>query len=167
MEITLYFIQDQKNLTVSASACEFMELILKQVSGEKFSSFSNKISQKIIEPLIESFYKVIQIDSSEMQPMQVNIINLLELIFNHCNFKGTKTDNYSEPDQRAKSIEKQAKILENLRHDRQQPMLIRAIIKGLQSPVSFIRQKFIKFVIMFVPYLKDFAKSYDSYKKDF
>lgn len=100
-----------------------------------------------------------------MQPMQVNIINLLELIFNHCNFQGIKTDSYSDHDQKAKSLERQAKILENTGN--QQPMLIKAIIKGLQSPVSFIRQKFIKFVTMFVPYLKSFAKTHDSFKKDF
>lgn len=46
-------------------------------------------------------------------------------------------------------------------------MLIQAILKGLKSPVSFIRQKFIKFVIMFVPYLKSLAKTHDVYKKDF
>ena len=143
----------------------FLLLILKQVSGEKYASFSNKISQKIIEPLIQSFWDVIQHDSSDMQPTQVNIINLLELIFNHCNFQGIKTDSFSDQDQKAKSLERQAKILENTGN--QQPMLIKAIIKGLQSPVSFIRQKFIKFVTMFVPYLKSFAKTHDSFKKDF
>jgi hypothetical protein len=35
-----------ETLTVNASACEFMELILKQV--EKYSSISNKISHIIV-----------------------------------------------------------------------------------------------------------------------
>lgn len=45
--------------------------------------------------------------------------------------------------------------------------LIEAIIEGLNSPVSFVRQKFIKFVTMFVPYLKNFAKTQASYQKEF
>ena len=70
-----------ETLTVNASACEFMELILKQV--EKYSSISNKISHIIVQPLIETFYHVIK---KKNYAMQVNIINLLDLIFNECNF---------------------------------------------------------------------------------
>ena len=40
-------------LTVNASACEFMELILKQV--EKYPNISNKIAHVIIKPLIITF----------------------------------------------------------------------------------------------------------------
>jgi hypothetical protein len=70
-----------ETLTVNASACEFMELILKQV--EKYSTISNKIAHIIIKPLIETFYHVIK---NKNYAMQVNIINLLDLILNECNF---------------------------------------------------------------------------------
>ena len=74
-------VENSQTLTVNASACEFMELILKQV--EKYSSFSNKISHIIIEPLIDTFYNVIL---KKNYAMQVNIINLLDLIFKEGNF---------------------------------------------------------------------------------
>ena len=74
-------------LTVNASACEFMELILKQV--EKYSKFANKIAHTIISPLIETFNHVIQ---SKNYAMQVNIINILDLILNECNFQGNVSD---------------------------------------------------------------------------
>lgn len=48
--------QQGQNLTVNASACEFMLLILKQV--EKYHSVSNKIAHIIIKPLIDTFYHV-------------------------------------------------------------------------------------------------------------
>ena len=68
-------------LTVNASACEFMELILKQV--QKYGVKSNKIAHTIIGPLINTFYHVIE---KKNYAMQVNIINLLDLILNECNF---------------------------------------------------------------------------------
>ena len=45
--------------------------------------------------------------------------------------------------------------------------LIDSIINGLKCEVSFVRQKFIKFVEMFVPYIRKFAKEYDGFKDDF
>ena len=68
-------------LTVNASACEFMELILKQV--QKYAVKSYKIAHKIIGPLINTFYHVIE---KKNYAMQVNIINLMDLILNECNF---------------------------------------------------------------------------------
>jgi hypothetical protein len=58
-----------------------MELILKQVA--KYSTISNKIAHYIISILIETFYHVIK---NKNYAMQVNIINLLDLILNECNF---------------------------------------------------------------------------------
>ena len=46
-------ITQSDTLTVNASACEFMELILKQV--EKYPKNSNKIAHMIIMPLIDTF----------------------------------------------------------------------------------------------------------------
>jgi len=73
--------QAAETLTVNASACEFMELILKQV--QKYSDISNKIAHLIITPLINTFHHVIV---KKNFAMQVNIINLLDLILNECNF---------------------------------------------------------------------------------
>lgn len=75
-----------------------MELILKQV--EKYNSISNKISHIIVQPLIETFYHVIK---KKNYAMQVNIINLLDLIFNECNFQGHKQDNLGSKDQAVES----------------------------------------------------------------
>ena len=49
-----------------------------------------KIAHVIIKPLIETFYHVIE---NKNYAMQVNIINLLDLILNECNFLGTVLDN--------------------------------------------------------------------------
>ena len=75
-------------LTVNASACEFMELILKQV--EKHGNISNRIAHMIVKPLIDTFHHLIEKNN---YAMQVNILNLLHLIFNDCNFQGNKNDN--------------------------------------------------------------------------
>jgi hypothetical protein len=76
--------QATETLTVNASACEFMELILKQV--QKYPSHSNKIAHVIIKPLIKTFNHCIK---KKNFAMQVNIINLLDLILNECNFQGS------------------------------------------------------------------------------
>ena len=98
-----------------------MELILKQV--EKYSSISNKISHIIVQPLIETFYHVIK---KKNYAMQVNIINLLDLIFNECNFQGHKQDSLGSKDQAVESQQNCANIFKNSR-------LIDAIILGLRS----------------------------------
>ena len=46
---TLY----QESQTVNASACEFMELILKYL--EPYKDTSNRIAHMIIEPLLRTF----------------------------------------------------------------------------------------------------------------
>ena len=146
---------NSQTLTVNASACEFMELILKQV--EKYSSFSNKISHIIIEPLIDTFYNVIL---KKNYAMQVNIINLLDLIFKEGNFQGAKIDAFSYKEQQEDSKLKCIMIFKNSK-------LIDCIIMGLKSEVSFVRQKFIKFVEMYIPYLRKFTKENDKFKDDF
>jgi hypothetical protein len=45
--------------------------------------------------------------------------------------------------------------------------LIDAIILGLKSEVSFVRQKFIRFVEMYVPYLRKFTRENETFKDDF
>ena len=47
------------------------------------------------------------------------------------------------------------------------PQFIEAIILGLKSYQSFVRQKFIKFVEMLVPYMRKFTKDNDQFKDDF
>lgn len=47
-----------ETLTVNASACEFMELLLKQVQKSKVKSY--KIAHMIIGPLISTFKHVIE-----------------------------------------------------------------------------------------------------------
>ena len=75
----------QRNiLTINASACEFMELLLKQISTDKFKKESNEIAHQIISQLIDSFKDVI---SRNDQAMQVNIINLVGLILKITTFE--------------------------------------------------------------------------------
>jgi len=64
-----------------------MELLLKQYV--KYPSISTKIAHAIIKPLIDTFYHVIE---RKNYAMQVNIINLLDLILNECNFQGSQLD---------------------------------------------------------------------------
>mmetsp|Transcript_1941 Transcript_1941/g.2809 ORF Transcript_1941/g.2809 Transcript_1941/m.2809 type:complete len:136 (-) Transcript_1941:3176-3583(-) len=92
--------------------------------------------------------------------MQVNIINLLGLILNECNFQGNKADERGNKDSIEDSRAKCATIFKNSR-------LIDAIILGLKSELSFVRQKFIRFVEMFVPYLRKFTRENESYKDEF
>jgi len=142
-------------LTVNASACEFLELILKQV--EKYFNHSHRIAHIIIEPLINTFHHVIE---RKNYAMQVNIINLLDLILNECNFQGSKgdTSNNAFKDEDAK--QRCAAILRSEK-------LLEAIKMGLESDVSFVRQKFIKFVEMLVPYMRRMTKEYDQFKDSF
>jgi len=140
---------------VNASACEFMELILKQV--QKYSNISNKIAHIIISPLIETFYHCIL---KKNYAMQVNIINLLDLILNECNFQGGKHENHANKELGDDSKKKCAEILKNSR-------LLESIILGLKSDVSFVRSKFIKFVEMLIPYMRKFTKENDFFKEDF
>lgn len=132
-----------------------MELLLKQFV--KYSSDSMKIAHVIIKPLIETFYHVIE---NKNYAMQVNIINLLDLIMNECNFLGTVLDNQSDRNQVADARQKCIAIFKDSK-------LIDAIILGLQCDVSFVRQKFIKFVEMYVPYLRKFTRENENFKQIF
>ena len=165
VEITLSFIRaeyqkkdnkQENTLTVNASACEFMELLLKQV--QKYSNVANKIAHHIAGPLVNTFYHVI---SNNNNAMQVNIINLLEIIFQECNFQGQKTDQSTPRFFTDNSLQYCAAILKS-------PRFIESIILGLKSDVSFVRQKFIKFVEMLVPYMRKFTKENEQlFKTDF
>ena len=46
-------------------------------------------------------------------------------------------------------------------------LFITTIIDGLKQDVSYVRQKFIKFVEMFVPYLKKFTKDHPAFVKHY
>ena len=61
--------------------------------------------------------------------MQVNIISLLDLILNHCNFQGIKNDNNRNEDER---VQKCSAILGD-------DLLIGTIILGLKQDISFVR----------------------------
>jgi hypothetical protein len=144
-----------ETLTVNASACEFMELLLKQV--EKYGQISNKMAHKIINPLIDTFHMAVV---NKNYAMQVNIINLLNLILNECNFLGNQGEERNNKSLVEESKVKCAKTLRN-------SQLMEGIILGLKSDVSFVRQKLIKFVEMLVPFLKKFAKDNENFKADF
>lgn len=62
--------------------------------------------------------------------MQVNIISLLDLILNHCNFQGIKNDNNTKNED-----ERVQKCISILGDD----LLIGTIILGLKQDISFVR----------------------------
>jgi hypothetical protein len=85
--ITLQFIQGQAvesfneklytdSQTVNASACEFMELILKNLDYNK--EISNEVAHIIINPILQTFEQVIL---NKNIAMQVHLLNLLKVIF--------------------------------------------------------------------------------------
>ena len=81
-----------------------------------------------------------------------NIINLLDLILNHCNFQNNYGNKEMSEDQRKQCIA----IFSN-------PIFIESLLLGLKCDVRFVRQKFIKFVEMFVPYIRKFVKDNSSF----
>ena len=66
----------QDSQTVNASACEFMELILKSL--ENHPEVSNEIAHLIVEPILRTFSQVID---NQNNAMQVHLLNLLKVIF--------------------------------------------------------------------------------------
>lgn len=93
--------------------------------------------------MIETFYEVVKKKSLAMQD---NIINILDFMLNKCNIKGHKMNNEAESKQKCLEIFKNSQF-------------INAIIMGLKCDSSFVRLKFIKFVEMYVPYLRKFDQS--------
>lgn len=116
---------------------------------------SYKIAHMIIKPLIHTFHNVIE---KENFAMMVNIINLLDLILNECNFQGQK--NISKELIDTKQIRQNCEEIFVFRNC----VLLQSIKDGLSSNLSFVRQKFIKFVEMLVPYMRKFTKENESFK---
>jgi hypothetical protein len=145
-----------KTTTVNASACEFMDLLMKQVN--QYPDISNKIAHLIIEPLIATLHRTIE---SNNHAMQVNMINLLDLVLNQCNILG---------EFRAPSAEEQGFTMDsnllclNIFSGKG---LIDSIILGLQCDIGFVRSKYIKFIEMYVPYLRNFARSHENFRETF
>lgn len=155
--------------SVNASACEFLDLLLKRLN--QFHGIANQIAHLIMEPLVHTFSRLIQ---SQNHAMQVNIINLLELILNHCSIKGYTADEQ----QGALMIDSTAFCMRYFKPAGRNPdgtltassehmKLLESIKSGLQCDISFVRLKYIKFVEMYVPYLKAFAKDHESFRADF
>ena len=96
-----------------------MELILKSL--ENHPEISNKIAHLIVDPILRTFNQVID---NQSNAMQVHLLNLLKVIFFHCNFQ-TPT-----------SIPQCERIFKD-------PKLIGSIIKGIKNEVSFVRLHFI------------------------
>ena len=128
---------------------------MKQV--EKHGNISNRIAHMIVKPLIDTFAHLID---NKNYAMQVNILNLLHLIFNDCNFQGNRNDNGGNKNEMDEIKARCATIFSDKK-------LIDSIIMGLKCEQGFVRQKFIKFVEMFVPYLRKFTKDHDKFIDEF
>jgi hypothetical protein len=61
---------------VNASACEFMELLLKSV--QEYRALSTELSHLLIEPLVETLKQAIINNNSALQ---VHLVHLLKVLF--------------------------------------------------------------------------------------
>lgn len=131
--VTLQFIMGQavesvnaklfeESQTVNASACEFMELVLKSLEQHKKESAD--ISHLIIRPILKTFRQNIE---NKNNAMQVNMLNLLKVLLFQSNFL-----------EQAK--EKQYVALYKSSY------LIDSLVLGMKNEVSFVRMHFIQFV---------------------
>jgi hypothetical protein len=145
-----------KTTTVNASACEFMDLLLKSVS--QYPQISNKIAHLIIEPLTATLHHTIERNN---HAMQVNMINLLDLVLNHCYIQGDFKS--SGPEEQPIALDSNQLCLSIFAGKE----LIDSILLGLNCDVGFVRSKYIKFIEMYVPYLRDFARRHESYRETF
>lgn len=133
-----------------------MDLLMKQVN--QYPDISNKIAHLIIEPLIATLHRTIE---SNNHAMQVNMINLLDLVLNQCNILG---------EFRAPSAEEQGFTMDSnmlCLNIFSSQGLVDSIILGLQCDIGFVRSKYIKFIEMYVPYLRNFARSHESFRETF
>lgn len=96
-----------------------MELILKSLETHK--EMANEIAHVIIDPILKTFRQVID---NQNYAMQVQIMNLLKVIFFQCNFDSQDSRQDCE------------RILKD-------PQLIKSIVKGMKNEVSFVRYHFI------------------------
>ncbi|CDW85800.1 n-terminal domain-containing protein [Stylonychia lemnae] len=125
----------QESQTVNASACEFMELILKSLEQNK--EMSNEIAHIIIDPIIRTFRQVID---NQNHAMQVHLLNLLKVIFFQCNFDSPESQKDQFTQTECSRIFSDASFIDS-------------IVKGMKNEVSFVRYHFIQFATTIVPFM--------------
>lgn len=114
--------------SVNATACEFLELILK---SSKDTSVSTEVAHEIVLRILKSLSTAIE---KHDNAMQVQLLNLLKVILFECNFR------------------------ENEEHCREVlalEMFADILVQGLRNQVSYVRQHFVEFIIQIVPMITE------------
>jgi hypothetical protein len=132
-----------KTAAVNASACEFMELLLKSV--QEYRALSTELSHLLIEPLVETLKQAIINNNSALQ---VHLVHLLKVLFEGNTFfyadmaKDPKKKDFIDHTKKifAYHAPSQGKLIANGRAN-----LAECIQEGLASSDSFVRSAFIDF----------------------
>jgi hypothetical protein len=134
----------QETRTVNASACEFMELILRSIN--QYKELVQEITHLIIKPVVKTLRCAID-NSNNAQ--QVHLLNLLRVILFECNFHNQNLTKKGD----AASIA----FVQNAKDIIEKPLFLQCIVDGMKNEVNFVRYHYIQFAQKIVPYMKQIA----------
>lgn len=121
--------------SVNATACEFLELILK---SSKDSERAAEVGHEIISRILKALSTTIE---KKDNAMQVQILNLLKVILFECDIR--------------KDFERWRMLLSsNIFSD--------ILVSGMKNQVSYVRQHFVDFVIQIVPMMTEMLSEEES-----
>ena len=128
----------QETQTVNASACEFMELIIRSINPYK--DLATEIIHLIIRPVIQTLRTALDNENSAQQVILLNLLNVIlfeneSLFFNH----STKVN--------------KRHIYHSARRLFEDPFLIGCLTDGMRHEASFVRYHYIQFAQKIVPYM--------------
>lgn len=138
----------QESQTVNASACEFMELIMKSI--HTYKDLSIEITHLIINPLVKALRQAI---NSRNNAQQVHLLNLLQVIIIEGNFYSPLFEKIKDKQNDLSGCFQNAK---NLFLD---AGFIDCLVMGLKSNQSFVRYHFINFTEKIVPFMQQYIES--------
>ncbi|CAI2382310.1 unnamed protein product [Moneuplotes crassus] len=114
--------------SVNATACEFLELILR---SSKESDVTAMVAAEILPRILKALSVSIE---KHDNAMQVQLLNLLKVILFECTFKDDT---------------------ENCRMVLSNEMFSDILVHGMNNQVSYVRQHFIEFVVQIVPMITE------------
>ena len=114
--------------SVNATACEFLELILK---SSKETGVVSMVAHGIIQRILQALSTAIE---KQDNAMQVQLLNLIKVILFECNFR--------------EENEKCCEILSS-------ELFSDILVNGMNNQVSYVRKHFIEFVVQCVPMITE------------
>ena len=117
---------------MNASACEFMEQILRAIN--QYKDLSQEITHLIITPIVKTLRT--SIDNSN-NAQQVHILNLLRVILFECNFY---SPNLAKRNDQVSTI-----IMQNAKNLFGEKLFLNCIVDGMKNEVNFVRYHYIQF----------------------